>query len=86
VNIDSIIVRCPRREARNRVPNQRWTERAVCGKCKTVMDVSHLPPDHPVEVSDAGFTKEVHQFSRSGPCGVLFPWVTALPEAGAGSG
>lgn len=58
----SVIVRCPRCGAKNRVPTQRWAERAVCGKCKTSMDLSDLFPDHPIEVSDAGFAKEVLNF------------------------
>lgn len=62
MSVESIIVRCPRCGARNRVPKQRWAERAVCGKCKTAMDLSRLFPDHPVEVSDASFAKEVLNF------------------------
>lgn len=59
---DGVIVRCPRCGARNRVPGQRWGERAVCGKCKTPMDLSRLFPDRPIEVSDASFTKDVLNF------------------------
>ena len=62
MNADSIIVRCPRCGAKNRVPKPRWGERAVCGKCKTSLDLSHLFPDHPIEVSDASFAKEVLNF------------------------
>ncbi len=59
---DAIIVRCPRCGARNRVPARRWAEKAVCGKCKTSMDLSHLFPDHPIEVSDATYAREVLNF------------------------
>jgi thioredoxin 2 len=62
MNAGSVIVRCPRCGARNRVPKQRWGERAICGKCKMPMDASRLFPDHPIEVSDASFTKEVLNF------------------------
>ena len=58
----ALIVRCPRCGTKNRVPGNRWGEPAVCGKCKTPMDLSRLFPDHPIEVSDASFANEVLNF------------------------
>ncbi len=74
MNAGSVIVRCPRCGAKNRVPENRWGEKAVCGKCKTSLELSRLFPDHPVQISDASFRREVLDFS--GPVLVEFyaPW------------
>ena len=62
MNVGNIIVLCPQCGAKNRVPSSRWSERAVCGKCKASLDLSRLFPDRPVEISDASFRREVLDF------------------------
>lgn len=62
---NSIIISCPRCGAKNRIPDARKGDRAVCGKCKTPLPVPKSFPDHPVEVNDQTFAREVLQ--QAGP-------------------
>ena len=62
MSTDTLVVRCPRCGAKNRVPGNRWGERAVCGKCKNPMELSNLYPDRPLEISDDMFKREVLGF------------------------
>ena len=62
MSADSLIVQCPRCGTKNRVPENRWGEPAVCGKCKAPMDLSNLYPDRPLQISDAMFRREVLGF------------------------
>ncbi|HNY64869.1 MAG TPA: thioredoxin TrxC [Deltaproteobacteria bacterium] len=73
---ESFIVLCPHCGAKNRLPLQRMTSRARCGKCHqpltTTSAGSH--PAHPVNVTDANFQQEV--LGYPGPVLVDFwaPW------------
>lgn len=72
---ETVIVKCPNCGARNRVPASRWGDQgAVCGKCKTHLNVSLLYPDKPVVVRDSTFRREVLDFP--GPVVIEFfaPW------------
>jgi thioredoxin 2 len=71
---DSLIVRCPRCSAKNRIPRNRWQGRPVCGKCGATLTPSGLYPDSPVNVSDSSFHEEVINFP--GPVLAEFsaPW------------
>jgi len=62
MSVDSLIVRCSRCGTKNRVPENRWGEPAVCGKCKASMDLSTLYPDRLLHISDAMFRREVLGF------------------------
>ncbi|WP_022663921.1 thioredoxin TrxC [Desulfospira joergensenii] len=54
---NSLIIKCTRCGAKNRVPEQRLKESPKCGKCKTLLPDKIF--DHPVNVSDADFNQEV---------------------------
>jgi hypothetical protein len=62
MSADTFIVRCPRCGTKNRVPGNRSGERAVCGKCKTPIDLSTLYPDRRLDISDDLFKREVLGF------------------------
>ncbi|MGD0624490.1 MAG: thioredoxin domain-containing protein [Thermodesulfobacteriota bacterium] len=74
MNSESVIVPCAQCGTKNRLPKDRWGERAVCGKCRTPLPSSAPFPDHAVEVSDWTFQKEVLDFP--GPVLLEFfaPW------------
>ncbi len=60
---DRIMVRCPQCGARNRLPQSRWGDhRAVCGRCKSPLNLAHLFPDKPVFITDRTFEEEVLNF------------------------
>jgi thioredoxin 2 len=70
----NLIAICPRCGAKNRIPESRWGERAICGKCRAPLPFSTPFPDHAVEVFDWTFQKEVLDFP--GPVLLEFfaPW------------
>ncbi|MDD5007722.1 MAG: hypothetical protein PHU49_04585 [Syntrophorhabdaceae bacterium] len=70
----NFIVRCSRCGAKNRIPGDRPGNGAVCGKCRTNLDLSLLYPDRPLNASDTTFHNEVVTFN--GPVLVEFtaPW------------
>ena len=74
MNAESWIVLCPRCGAKNRIPQDRREDRAVCGKCRAPLPSSAPFPDHAVEVSDRTFQNEVLDFP--GPVLLEFfaPW------------
>ena len=71
---DNLIVICPRCGAKNCLPESRWEDRAICGKCRAPLPFSSPFPDHAVEVFDGTFQKEVLDFP--GPVLLEFfaPW------------
>ena len=71
---ESMIVRCPNCGAKNRIPKNRWGDKAVCGKCRSPLPLADPFPDHSVEVSDWSFQKEILDFP--GPVLLEFyaPW------------
>jgi thioredoxin 2 len=74
MNNVSFIVRCHRCGAKNRIPDNHTSGKAVCGKCKASLDLSILYPDRLLNVSDSTFSDEVVRFN--GPVLVEFsaPW------------
>jgi thioredoxin 2 len=71
---ETAIVICSRCGTKNRIPRDRWGDRAVCGKCRTPLPLSAPFPGQPVEVFDRDFDKEVLTFP--GPVLLEFyaPW------------
>jgi len=71
---DNLIVRCSNCRAKNRIPQSRSGDRAVCGKCRTPLPYPTGFPEHPVNASDSTFEHEALGFS--GPVAALFwaPW------------
>jgi thioredoxin 2 len=74
MNAESRIITCPRCGAKNRIPQDRRGDRAVCGKCHAPLPFAAPFPDHAVEVSDGTFQEEVLDFP--GPVLLEFyaPW------------
>lgn len=62
VSDETTIVRCPHCGAKNRVPVSRLGEKAVCGRCKTSIDLSVIYPNKPIVVHDSTFDEEVARF------------------------
>jgi len=91
---DAIIIPCPRCGTKNRIPANRKGEQAVCGKCKTPLQLPKSFPDHPVEVTDQNFAREVLQYSGPvlvdcwapwcGPCRTVGPIMDQLAGEYAG--
>lgn len=71
---ESVIVICPQCGTKNRIPKDRWGERAVCGKCRAPFSFSAPFPGQSVEVFDWNFQNEVLSFP--GPVLLEFyaPW------------
>ena len=71
---NNLIVRCPRCGAKNRIPDSHTAGNAVCGKCKTQLDLTALFPNRPLNTTDSSFYDEVIRFN--GPVFVDFtaPW------------
>ena len=61
---ESIIIRCADCGTKNRIPKSRLKERPRCGKCRTPLAIDTVH-DHPVDVTDGTFNKEV--LSHDGP-------------------
>lgn len=61
---ESIIVRCPHCNTKNRIPKSRIEDRPVCGKCGTQLSIG-THHDQPVSITDKTFSSEV--LSSSGP-------------------
>jgi thioredoxin 2 len=74
MNLESAIVICSQCGTKNRIPQGRWGERAVCGKCRAPLRLSAQFPGGPVEVFDKNFEGEVLSFA--GPVLLEFyaPW------------
>jgi thioredoxin 2 len=91
---NSIIIPCPRCGTKNRIPADRKGGRAVCGKCKTPLPLPGSYANHPVEVTDQSFSREVLQQAGPvlvdcwapwcGPCRTVGPILDRLAEEYAG--
>jgi thioredoxin 2 len=66
----SFVVHCPHCGAKNRIPAERWGERAVCGKCKAPLPLKGAAPHGSVEIADWNFRGEVIDFP--GPVALEF--------------
>ena len=71
---ENLIVICPRCKSKNRIPRNRWGQRATCGKCQNPLLSSTPYPERAVEVFDWNYKSEVLDFP--GPVLVEFyaPW------------
>ena len=93
MNTDSIIIRCTKCGAKNRIPKIRLKDRPVCGRCR-----SRLPEgrafDSPVIVSDKTFNDEIISVPVPvlldcwapwcGPCRTIGPIIDQLAKEFAG--
>ena len=93
MNTDSIIIRCTKCGAKNRIPKTRLNDRPVCGRCH-----SRLPEgrvfDSPVIVSDKTFNDEIISAPVPvlldcwapwcGPCRTIGPIIDQLAKEFAG--
>ncbi|MBW2364461.1 MAG: thiol reductase thioredoxin, partial [Deltaproteobacteria bacterium] len=56
--MESIIIKCAKCGTKNRIPKNRLNDKPVCGKCR-----ERLPSvpiyDHPVDITDQSFEKEI---------------------------
>lgn len=90
---EPVIITCPRCGTKNRIPKSRLADKPVCGKCRTPLS-TQPPLDHPVEVTDQTFQREVLSFSGSvvldcwapwcGPCKMVAPILDQLAKEYAG--
>jgi thioredoxin 2 len=93
MNSDSIIITCPRCRTKNRIPRNRLNDRPVCGRCRGPLSVQ-TAVDHPVEVTDQTFQREVLSFPGlvlldcwapwCGPCRMVAPVMEQLAGEYAG--
>ncbi len=90
---DQIIIACPKCGTKNRIPGNRLSNKPVCGKCRAPLSAQSAL-DHPVEVNDQSFQREVLSFPGSvvldcwapwcGPCRMVAPILDQLAKEYAG--
>lgn len=91
---DDLIIPCPHCGAKNRIPWNRRGDRAICGKCRRPFSAGNAFANHPVEVTDQTFAREVLQHSGPvlvdcwapwcGPCRTVGPIMDQLAGEYAG--
>ena len=89
---NALIVSCPRCGTKNRIPGNRSGDKAICGKCRTPL--AQPPLNHPVEVTDQSFQKDVLSAPGvvlldcwapwCGPCRMVAPVMEQLAREYAG--
>jgi thioredoxin 2 len=79
---EATIIPCPRCGAKNRIPGARKDDRAVCGKCKSPLPTEGTFSNHPVEVTDQTFGREVLQHAGSVLVDCWAPWCGACRTVG----
>ena len=93
MNTDSIIIRCTKCGAKNRIPKNRLNDRPVCGRCHSRLPEGQ-PFDSPVIVSDKTFSEEIISATVPvlldcwapwcGPCRTIGPIIDQLAKEFAG--
>ena len=93
MNQDSIIIQCSNCETKNRIPKTRLDEKPLCGKCGGPLEFPALY-DHPVDLTDRSFNREVMSFPGvvlvdcwapwCGPCRIIAPIIEKLASDYAG--
>jgi thioredoxin 2 len=91
--LDEMIIRCLNCGTKNRMPENRLHDRPRCGKCSEPLVVKG-DEGHPVDVTDATFSKEVISSPGSvlvdcwapwcGPCRTIAPILDELADKYAG--
>lgn len=73
---ESFIVLCPQCGAKNRIPLQKMSNKARCGKCRQSLIAKTSTPrfSHPVDVSDVSFQQEVLSYPGSVLVDFWAPW------------
>ena len=71
---NNFIVRCPQCGTKNRVPYPQRGGNAVCGKCKSQLDLTALFPNGPLQVNDGSFYNEVIRFNGRVLVDFTAPW------------
>ena len=90
---ESMIIRCARCGTKNRIPKNRLKDRPRCGKCQTPLAIDTIH-DHPVDVTDDTFNREVLSHNGTvlvdcwapwcGPCRMVSPMLEQLASEYAG--
>ncbi len=93
MNGESIIAKCHRCGAKNRVPKSRLGESPICGKCKAPLEIG-TATGKPVEVTDGTFQSEILNFKGPvlvdcwapwcGPCRTVGPIMEQLASEYSG--
>lgn len=85
--LDDMIIRCLSCGTKNRMPENRIGDRPFCGKCRVPLVIGTIQ-DHPVDVTDGTFSREVLSFPGAclvdcwapwcAPCRLLAPIIEEL--------
>jgi len=91
--MNSIIAKCTKCGAKNRIPKDRLNDRPICGKCHEPLP-SVPVYDHPVDITDQSFENEIIRHPGTvlldcwapwcGPCKAVAPVLEQLAREYAG--
>jgi len=89
----SVILRCSACNTKNRIPRNRLSDRPVCGKCRTPLQVS-TSADRTIDITDGTFKTEILASPTPvivdcwapwcGPCRMVAPILDQLASEYAG--